>query len=112
MAKKLKPADLEAAIKNLPKKEQRKLREQEITASWLEEQIETCQNLMKRDVYIGLPWFAAYTISLWQVGFNNITVTIFVVGVVYFVYTTFTTGTYGFNQRKVKAFEELLNKLK
>ncbi len=112
MAKKLKPADFEAIIKSLPNKERIRLREQELSAVWLEENIERCKNLMKRDVYIGLPWFVTYTISLWKVGMNNITAAIFVIGVVYFVYTTFTTGTYGLNQRKVKVYEELLKKIK
>ena len=112
MAKKLKAADLEKITQPLSRKERDKLKEQDITVAWLEENIEVCKNLMKRDVYIGIPWFIAYTLSLWQVGVNNITIAIFVIGVAYFVYTTFTTGTYGANQRKVKVYEELLKKLK
>ena len=112
MAKKLRPVDLERIIQPLSTKERTKLKAQNITVPWLEENIETCKNLMKRDTYIGIPWFIAYTLSLWQVGMNSITVAIFVIGVVYFVYTTFTTGTYGANARKVKVYEELLNKLK
>ena len=112
MAKKLKTADFEKIIQALPKKERNKIKEQDITVGWLEENIEICKNLMKRDVYIGIPWFVAYSLSLWQVGLNNITIAIFVIGVIYFVYTTFTTGTYGTNHRKVKVYEELLKKLK
>ena len=112
MAKKLKSADLEKIIYPLSKKERAKLKEQDITVPWLEENIEICKNLMKRDTYIGIPWFIAYSLSLWQVGMNNITIAIFVIGVVYFVYTTFTTGTYGTNARKVKVYEDLLKKLK
>ncbi|MEO1263718.1 MAG: hypothetical protein AAFZ15_33215 [Bacteroidota bacterium] len=112
MAKKLKPADLEKIIQPLSRKERTKLKEQNITVPWLEENIENCKNLMKRDTYIGIPWFIAYSVSLWQVGMNNITVAIFVIGVAYFVYTTFTTGTYGANARKVKVYEDLLKKLK
>ena len=112
MAKKLKPAEIEAILKILPSKERTKLRGQEFSVPWLEENIEKCRNLMKRDTYIGIPWFIAYSISLWKVGMNGITAAIFGVGFVYFVYTTFTTGTYGLNQRKLKAFEELLDKMK
>lgn len=112
MAKKLKTADFEKIIQALPNKERRKIKDQDISVAWLEENIEICKNLMKRDVYIGIPWFIAYTLSLWQVGLNNITIAIFVIGVIYFVYTTFTTGTYGTNHRKVKVYEELLQKLK
>jgi hypothetical protein len=112
MAKKLKPADFEAIISILSTKERNKLRDQHLSVEWLEENIERCKNLMKRDVYIGIPWFVAYTISLWQVGYNNITAVIFVIGIVYFIYTTFTTGSYGTNQRRVKVYEDLLKKLK
>ena len=112
MAKQLKPADLEEIIKILPKKEQAKIKNEKITSSWLKENIQSCKNLMKRDAWVGLPWFIAYCISLWKVGLNNITVAIFVIGVVYFIYATFTTGTYGLNQRKVKVYEALLKKLK
>ena len=112
MAKKLKPDDFEAIIKILPSKERIKLREQNLSVQWLEESLVQCKNLMKRDAYIGIPWFAAYCISLWKIGLNNITVAIFVIGVIYFVYTTFTTGSYGLNQRKVKVYGELLKKLK
>ena len=59
MAKKLKSADLEKIIQPLSKKERAKLKEQNITVPWLEESIETCKNLMKRDTYIGIPWFIA-----------------------------------------------------
>ena len=110
--KKIAPAQLEKIIQILPAKERDKLRNRNITAQWLEEQIETSKNLMKRDTYIGLPWFVAYSLSLWKAGFNNITIAIFVIGAVYFVYTTFTTGTYGLNQRKVKVYEQLLKLLK
>ena len=112
MAKKIKPTDFEAIVQILPSKERTKLREQELSVPWLEESIERCKNLMKRDAYIGIPWFLAYSISLWKIGMNNITAAIFVIGVVYFVYTTFTTGTYGLNQRKVRVYEDLLKKLK
>ncbi|MEZ4957711.1 MAG: hypothetical protein R2825_29405 [Saprospiraceae bacterium] len=112
MAKKLKPSDFEAIISILSTKERNKLRAQHLSVEWLEENIERCKNLMKRDVYIGIPWFVAYTISLWQVGYNNITAVIFVIGIVYFIYTTFTTGSYGTNQRRVKVYEDLLKKLK
>ncbi|HFA50350.1 MAG TPA: hypothetical protein ENJ95_15160 [Bacteroidetes bacterium] len=112
MPKKIKPAELEEIIKNLSSKDRKKIQEQELSVEWLEENIERTNRLMKRDFWVGLPWFLAYSISLWKVGMNNITVTIFVIGVVYFVYTTFTTGTYGNNQRRKKVYEELLKKLK
>lgn len=112
MAKKLKPADFETIISILSTKERNKLRNQELSVEWLEESIERYKNLMKRDAYIGIPWFIAYSISLWQAGFNNITAIIFVIGIVYFIYTTFTTGSFGTNQRKVKVYEDLLKAIK
>ncbi len=112
MAKQIGRADFEAIIKTLPKKDRNKLLEQELSVKWLEENIEKCKGLMKRDAMIGIPWFLAYSLSLWQVGMNNITAAIFVIGVIYFIYTTFTTGTYGLNQRRVKVYEAILEKIK
>lgn len=111
-AKKLKTTDIEDVIRILPAREREKLRQQELTAEWLEGEIERCKGLMKRDFWVGFPWFIAYSISLFKVGMNNFTIAIFVIGVVYFVYTTFTTGTYGLNQKRVKVYEELLTRIK
>ncbi len=112
MAKKLNKQDFEAIIKVLPSKERNKIRDESLTVQWLEENIERCKGLMKRDAQIGLPWFLAYSVSLWKVGMNNITIAIFVIGVAYFVYTTFTTGTYGLNQKRVKVYQDILEKIK
>ncbi len=112
MAKKLNKADLEAIIKVLPAKERNKLKGENLTVQWLEENIERCKALMKRDALIGIPWFLAYSVSLWKAGMNNITIAIFVIGMAYFVYTTFTTGSYGLNQKKVKVYKDILTKLK
>lgn len=111
-SKKINPKELEKLIGVLPKKDRATMREQNITKEWLEEQIEFRKGLMKRDALIGLPWFVAYTASLYFVGMTPITVTIFVIGVVYFGYTIFTTGTYGNNRKRVQVYEELLKKLK
>jgi hypothetical protein len=67
---------------------------------------------MKRDLWVGIPWFIAYTVALFTTGIGNLTLGIFVVGMVYFVYTVFTTGSYGLNRKRVKVYEQLLEKLK
>lgn len=108
--RKLNPKELEPLIKALPKKDQLALNEQDITKEWLEEQVEYRKGLMKRDALIGLPWFLFYTASLYFVGMTPLTITIFVIGVVYFIYTILTTGTYGNNRKRVQIYEEMLKK--
>jgi hypothetical protein len=109
--KKLNRKELEKLASALPGKDRADFLEQDITKAWLEEQIEYRKGLMKRDAYIGFPWFIAYSASLFMVGMTWATITIFVIGVVYFVYTIFTTGSYGDNRKRVQVYEELLKKL-
>lgn len=112
MAKTKRPTrkEIEKLAAALPKKDRADFLAQDIGKPWLEEQIQYRKDLMKRDVWIGIPWFLAYTASLFMVGMNYLTATIFVIGLVYFVYTIFTTGTYGGNRRRIKIYEELLGK--
>ena len=110
--KKLSRKELEKLATALPRKDRAAFLEQDITPEWLEEQIALRKGLMKRDALIGIPWFVAYSASLFLVGLTPATIAIFVIGLVYFVYTTFTTGSYGDNRRRVKVYEELLKKFK
>ncbi|MBI1224593.1 MAG: hypothetical protein GC192_05100 [Bacteroidetes bacterium] len=108
MGKKLQPAAFESIISTLPAKEQAKLREQEITADWLREQVELCKSHMTRDKWVGPIWFVAYSVALFKTGFSSLTVTIFLIGMAYFFYTILKTGTFGLNRKRVQVFEELL----
>lgn len=84
------------------------MRQQEITAEWLREQIGLCKSHMKRDMWVGPIWFVAYSVALLKTGFSSLTVTIFLLGMSYFIYTIFKTGTFGLNRKRVQVYEELL----
>lgn len=109
--KKLSRQELEKYANRLPKKDRTEFLEANIDKEWLEEKIEFRKGLMKRDALIGLPWFIAYSASLYFVGMTAGTVAIFVIGIIYFIYTIFTTGTYGDNRKRVGVYEDLLTKV-
>ena len=108
MGKKLQPKEFESIISTLSAKEQAKLREQEITDDWLREQIEQCNYLMTRDKWVGPIWFVAYSVSLFKFGFTSLTITIFLFGMAYFIYTILKTGSFGLNRKRVQVYEALL----
>lgn len=108
MGKKLQPKTLESIIAVLPAKEQAKLRTQDITPDWLREQIKLCKGLMKRDMWVGPIWFLGYSAALFLTGVGTTTITIFLFGIMYFIYTITKTGSFGINRKRVQVFEELL----
>lgn len=108
MPKKLQPREFEEIIRLLPAKERMALREQEISVAWLRENIARSKRLMKRDLWIGPVWFLAYAVSLFLTRFSNLTIGIFVVGAAYFIYTIFSTGSFGLNRKRVQVYEQLL----
>ena len=113
MAKKdSKKKNLEEIMKQLPFRERNRLKELDMTPEFLEEGIAKAQKAMARDKYFGIPWFLAYTIAWFSLGKHNITVIIFVIGLIYFCYAIFTAGSFGLNRKRAKVFEEILNHLK
>ena len=111
MPKKLQQSEFEEIIQILPPKDRTLLREQEITPDWLRESIKRHRKLMKRDLWLGPGWVVLYGIFLFKTGYSNLTIGIFVIGAVYFIYTIFTTGSFGLNRKRVKVYEELLSKM-
>jgi hypothetical protein len=111
MPKKLQPDEFEQIIQPLPARDRTLLREQEITPEWLRENIGRCRKLMKRDLWIGPVWVILYGILLFKTGYSNLTIGIFVIGAVYFIYTIFTTGSFGLNRKRVGVYEALLKKM-
>ncbi|MBI5915252.1 MAG: hypothetical protein HY842_07740 [Bacteroidetes bacterium] len=111
MPKKLQPSELEKIIGVLPVKEQQSLRQQDINPAWLQENIARCKGLLRRDLWVGLTWFVAYSAALFVTKFSSLTITIFVFGVIYFIFTIFKTGSFGLNRKRVQVFEQLLNQL-
>ena len=110
--KKLNRKALEELANSLPKKDRSAFLKQDITKEWLEEQIKYRKELIKRDLWIGIPWFITYGASLYFAGMTPATIAIFVIGMVYFLYTIFTTGSYGDNRVRVKVYELLLKQFK
>ncbi|GEM_PF-2740568 len=111
MGKKLQPKSLESIIAVLPAKEQDRLREQDLSPDWLREQIAQCNYLMKRDKWVGPIWFLAYSVALFKTRFSSLTITIFLIGMSYFIYTLFKTGSFGLNRKRVQVFEQLLTEM-
>lgn len=111
MLKKLSKDEFERIIKPLPARERTAMRERELTPDWLKESMSRCRRLMKRDTWIGPIWVILYGIFLFRTGYSNLTIAIFVIGAVYFVYTIFTTGSYGLNRKRLKVYGALLEKM-
>lgn len=108
MGKKLQPKALDSIIGILPKKEQAKLRTQDLSPEWLEENIAYCKGLLKRDIWFGAIWFVAYTVALFVTKFGQLTISIFLLGMAYFIYTIFKTGSFGLNKKRIQVYEQLL----
>jgi hypothetical protein len=112
MPNKLAKKDLEEILKPLPLKDRKLLMEEELTAERVQNTLERYKLLLKRDIWAGRPWFVIYTFALFTKGIHVITVGIFVVGMIYFITTALTTGSYGLNRKRVKVFESLLERLR
>ena len=111
MAKKIPAKELRKISLGLPRKERKQFLQMQFDPKDLEERIELARGLMKRDLIIGIPWAVAYAASLWFFQFHYTTLILFSMGVVYFVYTFFTTGSYGLNRRRIKAYQQILAKI-
>jgi hypothetical protein len=112
MGRKLQPKELDSIISVLPKKEQIVLKAQDLSPEWLEEKITYFKKLIQRDLWFGGVWFVAYTAALFLTKFSQITVCVFLIGMAYFIYTIFKTGSFGLNKNRVKVYEELLKAIK
>lgn len=108
---KLSSAELEAIIKPLPTRERNLLRQQDLSPEWLRENIASSRRAMKRDLWVGPAWLILYTAALFTTGYGTFTITVFVLGTAYFLYTIFTSGSYGANRKKVTIYQRLLDKL-
>jgi hypothetical protein len=108
MGKKLQSKEFDSIISVLSAKEQARLREQEITPEWLRENIAYCKGLMKRDMWFGPIWFVSYSVLMFVYGYTPYTVSIFLLGMGYFMYTIFKTGSFGTNRKRVQVYEQLL----
>ncbi|TAK34921.1 MAG: hypothetical protein EPO28_15455 [Saprospiraceae bacterium] len=112
MPKKLQTTELEKIIKPLPQRERKTLAAQDLTSAWLEENIGRSKRSIKMDLWVGIPWFVLYSVALFAKGIGNLSLGIFVLGMIYFIYAIFTHGSYGLNKKRVSVYEQLLDKMK
>lgn len=111
MPTKLAKKDLEEILKPLPPKDRKRLMEEELTFEKITATLERTRQLMKRDIWVGLPWFLLYSIALFTKGIGIFSVGIFVAGMIYFITTALTSGSYGLNRKRAKALESMIEKL-
>ncbi len=111
MPDKLAKKDMESILSPLPAKDRNKLMAEELTPEKVKATLARTRELMKRDLWIGLPWFISYSVALFTKGIGFLSVSIFVVGMIYFITTALTSGSYGLNRKREKVFEKLLQKM-
>lgn len=97
--------------KILPQKDRQAIIANPPTVAQLNDWIKHTEELMKRDVQMGIPLLIAYAISLIFFQQQWALIALTVIAILYFSYTTFTTGTYGLNRRRLKVYKALLNEL-
>ncbi|MBR9923307.1 MAG: hypothetical protein GYB31_20945 [Bacteroidetes bacterium] len=98
-------------VNKLPKKDRNQLQLKDLDEATLEQMIRDSEDAMKRDLWVGIPWFVMYTSSLIVFGFTSLTVTLLVIGVIYFVYSYVKFGSYGMNRVRVSVYKQLLEDL-
>lgn len=94
-------------IRFLPAKEKKRIKAATLTPEFLNEEIEKAKKAMTMDASFGIPWLIAYFFCMWKFRYATPTLIIFGIGMIYFCYAFFTRGSYGLNNKRVKAFEEI-----
>ena len=105
-----KDTTLEKMLLTIPKKERNKISSVNWTEKRLQEAIKETSNNMKYDLQFGIPWIVIYGVSHFTFGPTPLTITILVLGFIYFLLVMTKRGSYGLNRRKKKIFEYLLSK--
>jgi len=100
---------MELWLLRLPRKEREEIKSGSLAKEEMAARLKSSQDAMKRDLWVGIPWFVAYTIMWFTTGASFGSIALTVVGLVYFTYSFFTTGSYGVNRRRVKIYEALLS---
>lgn len=99
-------------IAPLPRKHREKLNRSMLNVTDLEQWAQDSTDAMKRDLWVGIPWFVMYSSSLFVFGFQNSTITLLVIGVIYFMYSYFKFGSFGLNRVRRNVYEALLEELR
>lgn len=98
-------------IRDLPRKDQEALDRTNLDPEQLRTAIAKAREHMKEDLQVGITWFVLYSSSLYFFGNTPATILLLLLGMAFFVYRFFTTGAYGLNRRRVKAWQGLLEAL-
>ncbi len=106
------PSELKKILAPLPRKEQQAWLEKDLRPEMVEEAIRRSRASMRRDLWVGIPWFLLYSVSLFVQGYTVLTNGIFLVGVLYFYFAFTRYGSYGLNRKRVQVLENLLERLK
>ena len=109
MPKKLSAGEVEKIVAPLSAKDRRELIDHLPDTAELEERIQEKKKLMKRDAIVGPVWVILYGVAWFKTGVSIWTGLVFLAGASYFVYSIFTTGSYGINQRRLKVYQKLLD---
>lgn len=99
---------IELWLLRLPKKEREEIRARSLSKEEMRQRQQRSRDAMKQDLWVGIPWFLAYTLMWFTTGVSFGTIALTVVGIGYFTYSYFTTGSYGVNRRRVKVYQALL----
>ncbi|MCB0641235.1 MAG: hypothetical protein KDC44_06325 [Phaeodactylibacter sp.] len=107
--------EFDAQTRFLPQKERFKLwawlnRPGGVEREELEGKVASTRELMKRDLLFGLPWFGMLAFLWFGTGITIGTIILLFMGIFYFTYTFFTTGSYGMNRKRLKLYRYLLEK--
>jgi uncharacterized membrane protein len=103
--------ELKEIIRFLPSNERQKLLETKPDPTELEKQIANCKEAMRLDAWFGIPWVILYGLSLLLFGFNAGTIALLIIGIAFFTYRFFTSGSYGLNRKRVKVYQKILDRL-
>lgn len=101
--------DFTKLVRDLPRKDQEALDRETLEPEQLRHKVAQAKAYMQQDLQVGIPWFVMYSASLYFFGNTPATILLLLLGMVFFVYRFFTTGSYGLNKRRVKAYRGLLD---
>ncbi|MBK7408533.1 MAG: hypothetical protein IPL49_02635 [Saprospirales bacterium] len=99
---------MEFWLLRLPRKEREEIRTKSVSKEEMRQRVQRSRDAMKQDLWVGIPWFLAYTLMWFTTGVSFGTIALTIIGIVYFTYSYFTAGSYGVNRRRVKIYEHLL----
>lgn len=105
-------AEKEQLLKRLPRRYAEEIHQTSWTRDLLLAEIAEKRQLMKNDLWFGIPWAIIFLGSLWYFGYTTGTIAILLVGIVYFSLALWKFGSYGVNRKRVRIYELLLEEMR